>query len=163
MFLEYRVWCHPERGSSDLEDGSDYYYPFATYAEALAFSQRTEGAEAPLAPIRQLEYIAKDNPGEDRHVKKVRIAEWPVEFLAVLDAHRIQFLIFWYRMRLPIGGIFFAVWKIRNESGGSPTTRHKPAPSVRTARQSVGHSCEDDGRFPEFHPGCESQNRRRPA
>jgi NAD(P)-dependent dehydrogenase (short-subunit alcohol dehydrogenase family) len=76
-----RVWCHPERGSSDLEDGSDYYYPFATYAEALAFSQRTEGAEAPLALIRQLEYIAEDNPGEYRHVKEVRIAEWPVEFL----------------------------------------------------------------------------------
>ena len=35
--LEYRVWCHPERGAPDLEDGSDYYYPFATYAEAIAF------------------------------------------------------------------------------------------------------------------------------
>ena len=55
--LEYRVWCHPERGSPDLEDGNDYYYPFATYAEALAFSERTEGAEAPLALIRQCEYI----------------------------------------------------------------------------------------------------------
>lgn len=28
--LEYRVWCHPERGAPDLEDGSDYYYSFAT-------------------------------------------------------------------------------------------------------------------------------------
>jgi hypothetical protein len=79
--LEYRVWCHPERGAADLEDGSDYYYPFATYAEALAFSQRTVGAEAPLAFIRQLEHIAEDSPGEYRHVKDVRIAEWPVEFL----------------------------------------------------------------------------------
>jgi hypothetical protein len=79
--LEYRVWCHAEGGSADLEDGGDYYYHFATYAEALAFSQRTEGAEAPLALIRQLEYIAEDNPGEYRHVKDVRIAEWPVEFL----------------------------------------------------------------------------------
>ena len=26
--LEYRVWCHPERGSADLEDGSDYYALF---------------------------------------------------------------------------------------------------------------------------------------
>ena len=42
----YRVWCHPERGSADLEDGSDYYRPFATYAEALAFSQRIEGADS---------------------------------------------------------------------------------------------------------------------
>jgi hypothetical protein len=79
--LEYRVWCHPERGSPDLEDGSDYYQPFATYAEALAFSRSTEGAEAPMALIRQLEYIAEDNPGEYRHVKEERIAEWPVEFL----------------------------------------------------------------------------------
>jgi hypothetical protein len=79
--LEYRVWCHPERGSSDLEDGSDYYYAFATYAEALACSQGTEGAEAPLALIRQLEYIEETNPGEYRHVKEVRITEWPVEFL----------------------------------------------------------------------------------
>ena len=36
--LEYRVWCHPERGAPDEEDGSDYYYVFATYAEALAYS-----------------------------------------------------------------------------------------------------------------------------
>lgn len=28
--LEYRVRCHPERGAPDLDDGSDYYYPFAT-------------------------------------------------------------------------------------------------------------------------------------
>jgi len=76
--LEYRVWCHPERGSSDLvEEGSDYYHAFATYAEALAFSRRTDGAEAPLALIRQLEYIAEPNPGEYRHVKEVRITEWP--------------------------------------------------------------------------------------
>src|SRR5215467_11083245 len=55
--LEYRVWCHPEQGSPDFEDGSDYYYAFASYAEALAFSQNIEGAEAPLALVRQLEYI----------------------------------------------------------------------------------------------------------
>ena len=79
--LEYRVWCHPERGSRDLEDGSDYYHPFATYAEALAFSEGTEGAEAPLALIRQCEYIAEPNPGEYLHVKQERITEWPVEFL----------------------------------------------------------------------------------
>lgn len=79
--LEYRVWCHPEHGSPDLEDGSDYYHPFAAYAEALAFSRSTDGTEPPLALIRQLEYIAEDNPGEYRHVKEERIAEWPVEFL----------------------------------------------------------------------------------
>jgi hypothetical protein len=79
--LEYRVWCHPERGASDLEDGSDYYHAFATYDEALAFSHITAGAEAPLALIRQGEYIDETNPGEYRHVKEERITEWPVEFL----------------------------------------------------------------------------------
>lgn len=79
--LEYRVWCHPECGSPALDEGSDYYYPFATYAEALAFSKRTEGAGEPLALIRQLEYIAEPNPGEYRHIKEERLAEWPVEFL----------------------------------------------------------------------------------
>jgi putative acetyltransferase len=79
--LEYRVWCHPERGSSDSEDGSDYYYAFASYAEALAFSRATEGAEAPLALVRQLEYIDEPKLGEYHHVKELRITEWPVEFL----------------------------------------------------------------------------------
>jgi hypothetical protein len=79
--LEYRVWCHVESGSTDFEDGSDYYHAFATYTEALSFSQRTEGAEEPLALVRQIEYIDEPNPGEYRHVKEVRITEWPVEFL----------------------------------------------------------------------------------
>ena len=64
-----------------LEDGNDYYCPFATYADALAFSQRTEGAEAPLALVRQREYIAEPSAGECLHVKQERITEWPVEFL----------------------------------------------------------------------------------
>ena len=49
--LEYRVWCHPERGAPDEEDGSDYFYAFATYAEALSCSQQVKGAEEPLALI----------------------------------------------------------------------------------------------------------------
>ena len=60
--IEYRVWCHPEGGSPNSEEGSDDYYPFATYAEALAFSQSTAGAEEPLALVRQREYIAEPNP-----------------------------------------------------------------------------------------------------
>jgi hypothetical protein len=79
--LEYRVWCHPERGAPDKEDGSDYYYAFATYAEAMAFSQSTTGAEEPLALICQKEYIDEPSPGGYRHVKKQRIAEWQVEWL----------------------------------------------------------------------------------
>jgi hypothetical protein len=61
--------------------GDDYCYAFATYTEALAFSQSTKGAEAPLALIRQLEYIEEPNPGDYRHLKEVRVTEWPVEFL----------------------------------------------------------------------------------
>ena len=79
--LEYRVWCHPERGAPDEEEGSDYYFAFATYAEAAAFSESTPGAEKPLALIRQVEYIDEPEPGEYRHVKDIRLAEWPVEFL----------------------------------------------------------------------------------
>jgi hypothetical protein len=80
--LEYRVWCHPERGAADDEDGSDYYYPFASYEEALAFSQQTQGAEDPIALILQREYISENEPGQYAHVKEERIAEWPVVFLS---------------------------------------------------------------------------------
>jgi len=79
--LEYRVWCHPERGAADAHDGSDYYFAFATYAEAAAFSEVTPGAEEPLALILQAEYIAEPEPGEYRHMNEARVAEWPVEFL----------------------------------------------------------------------------------
>jgi hypothetical protein len=34
--LEYRVWCHPERGAPDEDNGSDYYFAYGTYAEAAA-------------------------------------------------------------------------------------------------------------------------------
>ena len=79
--LEYRVWLHPERGAPDEDDGSDYYYAFNSYAEALAFSEQTVGAEAPLALIQQLEYISEPDPGVYRHIKEPRITEWAVEFL----------------------------------------------------------------------------------
>lgn len=79
--LEYRVWCHPEDGAADLEDGGDYFYAFADYPEALAFSQSTEGAQPPLALIRQDEYLSEPEEGQYVHVREVRITEWPVEFL----------------------------------------------------------------------------------
>lgn len=79
--LEYRVWCHPEDGASDLYNGEDYFYPFETYEDALAFSQATKGSEQPLALIRQDEYIDEPEPGRFVHVREPRIAEWPVEFL----------------------------------------------------------------------------------
>lgn len=73
--LEYRVWCHPEDG------GSDYFYAFATYPEALACSRREAGAEEPLALIRQDEHINEPEPGRFVHVKTPRMTEWPVELL----------------------------------------------------------------------------------
>lgn len=79
--LEYRVWCHPERGAPDLDDGSDCSYSFASYADALEFATRTEGAEEPLALIRQEEYISEPEPAVYVPVKEPRITEWLVEFL----------------------------------------------------------------------------------
>lgn len=79
--LEYRVWCHPELGAPDEEDGSDYYYAFATYREAHEFSQGMKGADVPLALILQEEYIDEPTPGQYIHVKEPRMTEWPVEFL----------------------------------------------------------------------------------
>ncbi len=80
--LEYRVWCHPERGAPDLEDGSDYFYAFRSYEEALEYSQSNPGSEEPLALVLQREYIGEPEPGTYRHVRDERITEWPVEFLA---------------------------------------------------------------------------------
>lgn len=79
--LEYRVWCHPERGAPDEFDGEDYYYAFASYEDALAFSTDTEGAEKPLVLIRQLEWINEPEAGVFIHEKGERIAEWRVEWL----------------------------------------------------------------------------------
>ena len=80
--LEYRVWCHPERGAPDLDSGNDYYYAFSTYPQALTFVRRTKGANEPLALIRQREYIDEPSPGVYRHVKQGRVTEWPVQFLS---------------------------------------------------------------------------------
>lgn len=80
--LEYRVWCHPERDAADLADGSDYYYAFETYEDALAFSEQTPGSEEPLALIAQEEYIDEPEPGQYVHVKERRVAEWPVSYLS---------------------------------------------------------------------------------
>ena len=79
--LENRVWCHPERGAEDLEDGNDYYYAYATYEEAVAFAAQEAGASDPLALVMQREYIDEPEPGMFRHVKAERLTEWPVHFL----------------------------------------------------------------------------------
>ena len=80
--LEYRVWMHPERGAPDECDGNDYFYVFATYEEAMQFSESSVGAERPIALILQREYIAEPSLGVFEHIKKERLTEWPVEFLS---------------------------------------------------------------------------------
>src|ERR1700741_1136442 len=70
--LEYRVWCHPEDGAPDEHDGNDYFYAFASYEEALAFSEGMVGAETPLALVLQEEYIDEPEDGEYIHVKERR-------------------------------------------------------------------------------------------
>jgi hypothetical protein len=80
--LEYRVWCHPERGAPDEDEGNDYYYAFATYSEALACASDVPGAEEPLALILQREHIHEPEPGHYVHVTEERTVEWPVEFVS---------------------------------------------------------------------------------
>ena len=79
--LEYRVWCHPERDAQDLADGSDYFYAFASYQEALKFSQQTQGAEEPIVLILQEEYIEEPEPGNYIHMRERRLTEWQVAWL----------------------------------------------------------------------------------
>lgn len=79
--LEYRVWCHPERGAPDECDGDDYYYAFATCVEAVEFATNHPGTEEPLALVLQREYITEPEPGEYEHVRAERVTEWPIEFL----------------------------------------------------------------------------------
>jgi putative acetyltransferase len=80
--LEYRVWCHPERGAPDEADGSDYYYAFASYEEAERFAHSNPGTEEPLALVLQREFIDEPEDGQYLHVKEERITEWPVVFLS---------------------------------------------------------------------------------
>jgi hypothetical protein len=80
--LEYRVWCHPERGAPDEAEGNDYYQAFASFDEAAAFANSTPGAEEPLALILQEEFIDEPEPGKYVHVKERRVTEWPVGFLS---------------------------------------------------------------------------------
>ena len=79
--LEYRVWCHPERGAPDEHGGDDYFQAFETYEEAKAFSDATAGAENPLVLVRQHEHVNEPKPNEFIHVKSERIAEWQVQWL----------------------------------------------------------------------------------
>lgn len=79
--LEYRVWFHVRDGAPDEADGNDYYYAFASFEEAKAFADETEGAREPLALILQREYLDEPTPGTYVHRKEERVTEWPVVFL----------------------------------------------------------------------------------
>ncbi len=79
--LEYRVWCHPENGAPDIDNGNDYYRAFPTYEQALSFTKETTGAEEPLVLVRQWEHVNEPEPGIFEHIKGERIAEWQVEWL----------------------------------------------------------------------------------
>lgn len=76
------MWCHPERGAPDDDDGSDYYYAFDNYEEADAFARENPGTDAPLALVLQREYIAEPTVGHYVHVRQERVAEWPAAFLS---------------------------------------------------------------------------------
>ena len=80
--LEYRVWCYPREGAEDLQEGSDYFYAFATFGEVSMFARRTKGAQEPLALVLQQEYIEEPEDGQYVHVREPRVTEWPVEFLS---------------------------------------------------------------------------------
>ncbi|MBS1533000.1 MAG: GCN5 family acetyltransferase [Bacteroidetes bacterium] len=80
--LEYRVWCHPLAGATDLEDDGDYYYAFDNFDDAIKFSEENPGTEKPLALILQEEHINEPEPGVYEHVKEPRLAEWYVEWLS---------------------------------------------------------------------------------
>jgi len=79
--LEYRVWLHPERGAPKLAGESDYFAAFARYESALAFSKSQEGAEAPIALVRQRESIDEPERGTFEWVRTERITEWQVAWL----------------------------------------------------------------------------------
>ena len=79
--LEYRVWCYPDDGAEDLAKGDDYYFVFETFEGADEFQKNTNGAQKPLALIRQYEWIDEVEPGIFKHEKGERIAEWSAELL----------------------------------------------------------------------------------
>ena len=74
--LEYRVWCHPEDG------GDDYYYAFATFAEALKFAECDREADDLCVLILQREWLDEPEPGVYEHKKGERIAEWQPQWLS---------------------------------------------------------------------------------
>ena len=79
--LEYRVWMCPSKGAKPLAGQDDYFFAFAEYERAAAFSQKTKGAEEPMVLIRQLQWIDEPAPGKYQVKQGERITEWRVAWL----------------------------------------------------------------------------------
>jgi hypothetical protein len=80
--LEYRVWCHPDKGAAPLNGESDYFFAFAQYEAAEGFAQKRPGSEKVLVLVRQLEWIAEPETGRFIAEKETRVTEWRVDWLA---------------------------------------------------------------------------------
>lgn len=85
--LEYRVWCYPDTNSnldadaSSLNVKNEYCHAFATYEQALTFATDTPDARAPVALVRQLEWVDQPSRGVYIHNKGERITEWHADWL----------------------------------------------------------------------------------
>ncbi|TXJ06746.1 MAG: hypothetical protein E6Q25_08605 [Acinetobacter sp.] len=79
--LEYRVWCHPERGAADEHEGQDYYRAFVNFEQAQAFSEQTQGAEPPLVLVRQSYWVNEPETGVFVANRGERLTEWQVAWL----------------------------------------------------------------------------------
>ena len=82
--LEYRVWCYPEieANANASNNAEAYYRAFATFEQAQLFANETIDSTAPVALIRQLEWIDQPARGVFIHNKGERIAEWQTEWLS---------------------------------------------------------------------------------
>ena len=79
--LEYRVWLNPDKGAEPLNGSDDYFVAFAQFEPAQIFSQKTRGAEPPLALVRQREWIDEPKRGNFIPRKSERTTEWQVSWL----------------------------------------------------------------------------------
>src|SRR5687768_16883271 len=75
--LEYRVWCHPERGAPDRANGSDYYYAFASYPDALRFSKKHPCTEE--ANIGMAGGVSLSSAPHEEHHSRFPVAQCPQE------------------------------------------------------------------------------------
>ena len=79
--LEYRVWYYPDIDTdvdgNSLNTTNEYYRAFATYEQALTFTNDNPDSKMPVALILQLEWIDQPSRGVYIHNKGERITESP--------------------------------------------------------------------------------------